>query len=179
MHSTQECRPRPTMADAEQMWQAADLLERNRLIREAAINRDPEISVDMDATFVCFSCQKEFRRKFIGGMEAVVYGDLLMTSGGAFVKPGDEHRGLQTNTHCQRCSDCKSQLYCVGPGFTTPKRKDKKGWTTRECLVRYGYVHSPCVCFKSGNAKALDRLGVADVCELAPKQAAALLSGLR
>ena len=38
VHSTQECRPRPTMADAEQMWQAADLLERNRLIREAAIN---------------------------------------------------------------------------------------------------------------------------------------------
>jgi hypothetical protein len=171
------------MAEAEQLWQAADLPERNRLIGEAATNRavsrDPEISVDMDATFVCFSCRKDFRRKFIGGREAVVYGDLLMSSGGAFVEPGNERHGLHTDTYCQRCSDCKGQLYCVGPAFTTPKRKDNKGWTMRECLVRYGYVHSPCECFKSGNDKALHRLGVADVCELAPKRAAALLTGLR
>ena len=173
------------MAEAEQMWRTGgtaggpSLTERNRLIGEAAINRDPEISVDMDATWACFSCRKDFRRKFIGGMDSVVYGDLLMTSGGAFVKPGNERRGLCTTAYCQRCSDCKGQLHLVGTGFTTPKRKDNKGWTTRECLVKYGYMHSPCDCFKSGNAKALERLGVADVCELTPKQAAARLAGLR
>ena len=178
-HRTQDGRPRPTMADAAHMWYAVDLSERKRLIGQAAINRDYDISVDMDATFVCFSCRKDFRRKFIGSMEAVVYGDLLMTSGGTFVTPGNERRGLRTNTYCQRCSDCKGQLYCVGPGFTTPKRKDNKGWTTRECLVRYGYMHSPCDCFKASNAIALDRLGVAHVCELDSKRAAARLTGLR
>ena len=113
----------------------------------------------MKATFVCFPCKKVMKKVYQGGVDAVVWGDLLLSQGGATVDPKNA-AGLDSNTHREPCHNCQRGTYCVGPAFETPKTSDTREWRRQELLAESGYTSSPCDCFKETNRLALNRLGV-------------------
>jgi len=147
------CRPAPPPATLE-LWEHRKDVP--NLPGPAGWNAlDP---VRMKATFVCFPCKKVMKKVFQGGVDAVVWGDLLLSQGGATVRPGST--GLNSSTYHEKCPKCQRATYCVGPAFEAPKAGDARAWRRQEVLAEAGYTSSPCNCFKEGNRAALARLGV-------------------
>ena len=116
----------------------------------------------MKATFVCFPCKKVIKKVFEGGLDAVVYGDLLFFDGGATASPYSDVGGLTNpkSAWAQKCPKCQKATFCVGPAFETPKQSDDQEWKRQRVLAEAGYTASPCECFKEGNRVALAKLGV-------------------
>eukprot|EP00164_Ancoracysta_twista_P000493 GFYU01000658.1.p1 GENE.GFYU01000658.1~~GFYU01000658.1.p1 ORF type:complete len:209 (+),score=37.96 GFYU01000658.1:144-770(+) len=138
-----------------------------------APNPDP---VDMHTNFACFYCKKVVKKVYKGGMDSVVWGDLLTSHGQPSPANVDDKGqpklseyggyGAHGKSYTEKCGNCSEPMIMVGPSFEVPKQSDDKAWAQKATLARAGYMFTMCKCVVDRNAHTLAALGVSHPSEV-------------